>query len=98
MIKYDNCKDCKANCEHAGKNREFVCMNGVSCKVAYTQDEQKKTATEFINAIKTIAEKPDNLANFESYLSSHFLEWVKRYTNTPEDLTAEMKAFAEMEI
>ena len=28
----DNCKDCVANCEHAGKDREFICIGGVSCK------------------------------------------------------------------
>lgn len=32
-MKYDNCKGCKnRNCEHFGKDREFVCMNGISCK------------------------------------------------------------------
>lgn len=33
MIKYDNCKNCVSLCEHAGKDREFVCPNGKSCKV-----------------------------------------------------------------
>lgn len=28
----DNCKDCIASCEHAGKDREFVCRDGKSCK------------------------------------------------------------------
>lgn len=28
----DNCKDCTSGCEHAGKDREFVCVKGVSCK------------------------------------------------------------------
>lgn len=32
-IKYDNCKDCQSRCVHAGKDREFVCINGQSCKV-----------------------------------------------------------------
>ena len=32
MIKYDNCKDCTSQCEYAGKDRECVCMKGVSCK------------------------------------------------------------------
>ena len=32
MIKYDNCKNCVRLCEHAGKDREFVCPGGVSCK------------------------------------------------------------------
>ena len=33
-MKYDNCKDCYSLCVHAGNDREFVCMNGVSCKIA----------------------------------------------------------------
>ena len=28
----DNCKNCSSSCEHAGKDREFVCVKGVSCK------------------------------------------------------------------
>ena len=28
----DNCKNCNSSCEHAGKDREFVCVKGVSCK------------------------------------------------------------------
>ena len=32
-IKYDNCKDCHNRCVHAGKDRKFVCINGVSCKI-----------------------------------------------------------------
>ena len=32
-IKYDNCKDCHSICVHAGKDRKFVCINGVSCKI-----------------------------------------------------------------
>lgn len=35
-IKYDNCKGCQSRCEHAGKDREFVCVKGVSCKVTKT--------------------------------------------------------------
>ena len=29
----DNCKGCNSSCEHAGKDREFVCVKGVSCKL-----------------------------------------------------------------
>ena len=32
-IKYDNCKNCRSRCIHAGKDRKFVCINGVSCKI-----------------------------------------------------------------
>lgn len=47
-MKFDNCKDCQSGCEHAGKDREFVCPGGVSCKVTtpkpktYTIEELAK--------------------------------------------------------
>ena len=32
-MRYDNCKGCgNVNCEHYGKDREFVCPGGKSCK------------------------------------------------------------------
>ena len=65
MIKYDNCKNCVSRCEHAGKNREFICMGGKSCKVLYTPDSIVKAAADFVGAIKLIATKPDNLDNLE---------------------------------
>ena len=60
--------------------------------------KHERTAAQFVNAIKTIAEKPDNLDNLESYLSHHFAEWLEKFANTPETITAEIRAFAEMEI
>ena len=41
-IKYDNCKDCHSRCVHAGKDRKFVCINGVSCKI--TMENPKTNA------------------------------------------------------
>lgn len=61
-------------------------------------NEYTKAAADFVGAIKLIAIKPDNLDNLESYLSHHFPEWVSRWANSPEDLAAEMKEFARMEI
>lgn len=60
--------------------------------------KHEKTAKEFIKAIKAIASKEENLENLESYLSHHFETWLQKYANTPEGLTYELKAFAEMEI
>lgn len=54
-------------------------------------------ARQFVEAIRTIAENPDNLDNFEGYLAYHFDEWIKKYASTPEDITSELKAFAEMD-
>ena len=44
MIKYDNCKDCCSKCEHAGKDREFICPGGVSCKVLESGLEERYKA------------------------------------------------------
>ena len=55
-------------------------------------------AKQFCEAIKTLAENPANLDNLESYLSQHFYAWLKKFAATPEDMAAEMKAFADMEI
>ena len=53
-MKYDKCKDCVARCVHAGKDREFICRNGVSCKVT-----KKPIAT---NADKIRAMSDEELA------------------------------------
>ena len=47
-IKYDNCKDCHSRCVHAGKDREFVCINGVSCKIT---TEKPQTNADRIRAM-----------------------------------------------
>ena len=58
----------------------------------------KQEAKQFCEAVKTIAEKPENLENLELYLSIHFAAWLEKFANNPESITAELKAFAEMEI
>ena len=47
-IKYDNCKDCHSRCVHAGKNRNFVCINGISCKII---TEKPQTNADRIRAM-----------------------------------------------
>ena len=47
-IKYDNCKDCHSRCVHAGKDRKFVCINGVSCKITM---ENPKTNADRIRSM-----------------------------------------------
>lgn len=60
--------------------------------------DNEKCAEIFCNAIRTLANKPENINNLESYLNYHFEGWLKAYGNNPEDLAMEMKSFAEMEI
>ena len=59
---------------------------------------EKQAAADFVEAIKLIATKPDNLDNLESYLSWHFSEWISKWANSPVSLAEEMKEFAEMEV
>ena len=47
-IKYDNCKYCHSRCVHAGKDRKFVCINGVSCKITM---EKPQTNADRIRAM-----------------------------------------------
>ena len=80
-MKYDNCKNCQnRNCEHFGKNREFVCINGVSCKIEKAEEEKKMTYLEQIkedirNHIKEnytneeISEKMEDRDEFEEMLN-----------------------------
>ena len=58
----------------------------------------ERLAQELVKAIRTFAEKPDNLENFENYLSHHFDVWYEKYANAPENLVGEFKRFAEMEV
>ncbi len=58
----------------------------------------EQTAKQFCEALRTIAGKPENLDNLESYLSYHFAEWMNKYANTPENITAELKSFADLDI
>ena len=58
----------------------------------------EQTAKQFCEVLRTIAGKPENLDNLETYLSYHFAEWMNKYANTPENITAEMKSFADMDI
>lgn len=60
--------------------------------------KHEQTAHQFTEAIKTIASKPENLENLEIYLSMHFPEWLEKFANTPETITAELQEFARMEI
>ena len=61
-----------------------------------TRGRFEQEAEAFVKAIETIASKPENRENLISYLSYHFPQWLERFANTPEKITAEMRAFAEM--
>lgn len=65
-IKYDNCKDCYSRCVHAGKDREFICINGVSCKII---KEKPKTHADRIRAMSD-AELAKVLNAFAAYFEA----------------------------
>ena len=60
--------------------------------------KHEQTAKQFCEALQIIAGKPQNLENLEHYLSIHFSEWLRKFANTPEGITAELKQFSEMEV
>ena len=55
-------------------------------------------AAQFCNAIRELANKPENLQNLESYLEYHFDKWMEKYASTPDGIAAEMSNFAQMEM
>ena len=55
-------------------------------------------AAQFCNAIREIANKPENLQNLESYLEWHFDKWLEKYASTPDCMAAEISEFAQMEM
>lgn len=59
-------------------------------------NEQERLAEELTEAIKTMANNEESLNNFKNYLSTHFNTWIKKWANTPEGLTAELKAFSQI--
>lgn len=58
----------------------------------------ENAAKMFVDAIREISNKNNNLDNLECYLSYHFPEWLEKFANTPGKLAGELKMFAEMEI
>ena len=60
------------------------------------KDEEQ--ATQFCEAIRTLANNTENLEKLESDRSRHVSEWISKWANSPASLAEEMKEFAEMEI
>lgn len=87
-IKYDNCKDCHSRCVHAGKDRKFVCINGVSCKIT---TEKPQTNADRIRSMSDeelcnwmFRRDCTNIASFLEYggmgvmNAVQLLEWLKQ--------------------
>lgn len=85
-MKRDNCKNChNMNCEHFGKDREFVCINGISCKIEKAEEEKKMTYLEQIKedirnyieenyTSEEISEKMEDRDEFEEMLNDEL--WI----------------------
>ena len=65
--------------------------------VLCSPEQTRKAASDFVEAIKRLAENPRNLENLQSYLGQHFALWLERYANTPENMAAEMLSFANID-
>lgn len=61
-------------------------------------ERYKEEAREFIQVLQALVGNQDRLENLESYLSYHFDLWLRKYANTPEDITAELSGFAGVEL
>lgn len=48
------------------------------------------------DAIRKMARNESTLDNFESYLSSHFEDWLRMYCHSPEGLVDEFERFADI--
>lgn len=57
-----------------------------------------ENARIFCNAIKELANKPQNMENLELYLANHFSEWMKKFAYNPDWISSEIKDFAEMDL
>lgn len=60
--------------------------------------EFEELAERFVEAIKRIATKEENLENLQSYLSMHFEIWIERFARTPLAIVCELEEFAKLEI
>ena len=67
-------------------------------RTEYEESRKEKAAADFIEAIKTLASKPENLENLQFYLEQHFPAWMKKFAYDPDSLAAEMTEFANMEL
>ena len=60
------------------------------------ENENRQNAERLVMAIKRLANNPEALDNFESYLSRHFDKWLATWVTTPEGMASEFEMFAEM--
>ena len=83
-IKYDNCKKCRSRCIHAGKDRDFVCINGVSCKITTGKSQ---TNADCIRAMSDEELKEFicstlrcEFCKFEGWGGCELLDWLQQPT------------------
>ena len=60
--------------------------------------EFEELAERFVEAVKRISKKEENLDNLQHYLSVHFEKWLTRFAKTPLAIVCEIESFADMEI
>ena len=60
--------------------------------------EFEELAERFVETIKRISTKEENLNNLQHYLSRHFEQWLTRVANTPQDIVFELEQFEKIEL
>lgn len=58
----------------------------------------EEEARAICEAIRQFNESPEALDNFESYLSYHFVAWLKKWADTPAGMAKEFENFSQMGI
>ena len=82
-MKRDNCKNCgNIYCEHFGKDREFVCMNGISCRV----EKKEETKMTYLEQVK------EDIRNYirENYTTEEITEKMEDRDSFEEELDEEL--------
>lgn len=67
----------------------------VSERIESFREFEAESASVFLS-IKKLAENPDALENFESYLSKCFGQWLKKINGHPDVFAKELHEFAHM--
>lgn len=86
-IKRDNCKKCISRCIHAGEDRDFVCINGVSCKITIGKSQTNadrirsmsdEELAKFLGMCESMGYKNISIATDSGGHCMDMFEWLKQ--------------------
>lgn len=93
--KYETKEEAEKEAEKIKNKSDIIVIKECEDDFSDMTDNEKNAKT-LCEAIKKLAENPDALSNFESYLGNSFDTWIKKYASTPEGMSREFKSFADM--